>query len=46
LSVSPSPYITLAPTLKEMANFGELVLVLGDHHIPSRAPGIPEKFKK
>ncbi|KAL9183293.1 hypothetical protein ACHAXT_005080 [Thalassiosira profunda] len=26
------------------ANFGELALVLGDHHIPSRATGIPPPF--
>mmetsp|Transcript_11615 Transcript_11615/g.19673 ORF Transcript_11615/g.19673 Transcript_11615/m.19673 type:complete len:199 (+) Transcript_11615:89-685(+) len=29
-----------------MANFGELVLVLGDLHIPERAHAIPDKFKK
>mmetsp|Transcript_32295 Transcript_32295/g.36745 ORF Transcript_32295/g.36745 Transcript_32295/m.36745 type:complete len:192 (+) Transcript_32295:49-624(+) len=29
-----------------MANFGELVLVLGDIHIPLRANAIPEKFKR
>mmetsp|Transcript_14272 Transcript_14272/g.20090 ORF Transcript_14272/g.20090 Transcript_14272/m.20090 type:complete len:199 (-) Transcript_14272:113-709(-) len=29
-----------------MANFGELVLVLGDVHIPHRANTIPEKFKR
>jgi len=29
-----------------MANFGELVLVLGEHHIPSRTSNIPEKFQK
>lgn len=29
-----------------MANFGELVLVLGDLHIPYRASAIPEKFKR
>lgn len=29
-----------------MANFGELVLVLGDHHIPNRANFIPEKFRR
>ena len=29
-----------------MANFGELVLVLGDMHIPHRASAIPEKFKR
>ena len=29
-----------------MANFGELVLVLGDMHIPERANTIPEKFKR
>lgn len=28
------------------ANFGELVLVLGDHHLPSRAISIPDPFKK
>lgn len=27
-----------------MAEFGELVLVLGDLHIPHRAAAIPEKF--
>ncbi|CAM9741430.1 unnamed protein product [Discosporangium mesarthrocarpum] len=27
-------------------DFGELVLVLGDMHIPHRAPAIPEKFRK
>jgi hypothetical protein len=29
-----------------MAGFGELVLVLGDLHIPQRANAIPEKFKR
>lgn len=29
-----------------MANFGELVLVLGDLHIPQRANIIPEQFKR
>jgi vacuolar protein sorting-associated protein 29 len=29
-----------------MAEFGELVLVLGDIHIPHRAAIIPEKFKR
>ena len=29
-----------------MASFGELVLVLGDLHIPQRANMIPEKFKR
>jgi hypothetical protein len=29
-----------------MANFGELVLVLGDLHIPQRTNSIPEKFKR
>jgi hypothetical protein len=29
-----------------MANFGELVLVLGDIHIPERVNAIPEKFKR
>eukprot|EP01083_Nonionella_stella_P304175 1055904_1 len=29
-----------------MANFGELVLVIGDHHIPSRSNVIPEKFRR
>lgn len=29
-----------------MANFGELVLVLGDLHIPQRTSAIPEKFKR
>mmetsp|Transcript_22811 Transcript_22811/g.37015 ORF Transcript_22811/g.37015 Transcript_22811/m.37015 type:complete len:211 (+) Transcript_22811:216-848(+) len=29
-----------------MAGFGELVLVLGDLHIPDRANGIPESFKR
>lgn len=29
-----------------MANFGELVLVMGDLHIPNRASIIPEKFKR
>jgi vacuolar protein sorting-associated protein 29 len=28
-----------------MADFGELVLVLGDLHIPHRAAGIPDAFK-
>lgn len=32
---------------KTMAgDFGELVLVLGDMHIPHREAAIPEKFKK
>ena len=29
-----------------MTEFGELVLVLGDLHIPHRAAAIPEKFKR
>eukprot|EP00542_Grammatophora_oceanica_P019674 CAMPEP_0194046228 /NCGR_PEP_ID=MMETSP0009_2-20130614/20061_1 /TAXON_ID=210454 /ORGANISM="Grammatophora oceanica, Strain CCMP 410" /LENGTH=202 /DNA_ID=CAMNT_0038691435 /DNA_START=91 /DNA_END=699 /DNA_ORIENTATION=+ len=29
-----------------MASFGELVLILGDIHIPQRATVIPEKFKR
>lgn len=29
-----------------MASFGELVLVLGDLHIPERANAIPEQFKR
>eukprot|EP00934_Nitzschia_sp_Nitz4_P003254 Nitzschia sp. Nitz4//scaffold2_size372955//239346//240126//NITZ4_000445-RA/size372955-snap-gene-0.94-mRNA-1//-1//CDS//3329546844//3244//frame0 len=29
-----------------MASFGELVLVLGDLHIPGRASAIPEQFKR
>mmetsp|Transcript_5444 Transcript_5444/g.14747 ORF Transcript_5444/g.14747 Transcript_5444/m.14747 type:complete len:226 (-) Transcript_5444:88-765(-) len=29
-----------------MANFGDLILVLGDYHIPHRASGIHEKFKR
>jgi len=29
-----------------MASFGELVLVLGDCHIPHRSSGIPEQFKR
>lgn len=29
-----------------MANFGELVLILGDLHIPNREAEIPEKFKR
>eukprot|EP00560_Eucampia_antarctica_P006514 CAMPEP_0197824548 /NCGR_PEP_ID=MMETSP1437-20131217/1770_1 /TAXON_ID=49252 ORGANISM="Eucampia antarctica, Strain CCMP1452" /NCGR_SAMPLE_ID=MMETSP1437 /ASSEMBLY_ACC=CAM_ASM_001096 /LENGTH=197 /DNA_ID=CAMNT_0043424211 /DNA_START=15 /DNA_END=608 /DNA_ORIENTATION=+ len=29
-----------------MASFGELVLVLGDFHIPHRASAIPEQFKR
>jgi vacuolar protein sorting-associated protein 29 len=29
-----------------MSNFGELVLVLGDLHIPERAHAIPENFKR
>mmetsp|Transcript_52446 Transcript_52446/g.63193 ORF Transcript_52446/g.63193 Transcript_52446/m.63193 type:complete len:209 (-) Transcript_52446:299-925(-) len=29
-----------------MANFGELVLLMGDIHIPHRATDIPEKFKR
>lgn len=28
------------------ANFGELVLLIGDHHIPSRAFTIPEQFQR
>ncbi len=27
-------------------SFGELVLVVGDLHIPHRAPGIPDKFQR
>ena len=29
-----------------MSDFGELVLVIGDFHIPQRASGIPEKFQR
>ena len=29
-----------------MANFGELVLLLGDLHIPHRSTGIPDKFRR
>lgn len=29
-----------------MGDFGELVLVVGDCHIPHRAAGIPEQFKR
>jgi hypothetical protein len=29
-----------------MAGFGELVLVLGDFHIPQRRNEIPEQFKR
>jgi hypothetical protein len=29
-----------------MAGFGELVLVLGDLHIPQRRNEIPEQFKR
>jgi vacuolar protein sorting-associated protein 29 len=29
-----------------MANFGELVLVIGDHHIGNRAHVIPEEFQR
>ena len=28
------------------SNFGELVLLLGDHHLPSRATAIPEQFQR
>lgn len=31
---------------REMSDFGELVLVIGDFHIPHRATGIPEKFQR
>lgn len=29
-----------------MSDFGELVLVIGDFHIPYRAAIIPEKFQR
>lgn len=29
-----------------MSDFGDLVLVCGDLHVPYRAGGIPEKFQK
>jgi vacuolar protein sorting-associated protein 29 len=29
-----------------MSDFGELVLVVGDAHVPHRAAGLPEKFKR
>lgn len=29
-----------------MASFGELVLVVGDHHLGTRAAEIPEKFRR
>lgn len=29
-----------------MSSFGELVLIVGDHHIPKRANAIPEQFKR
>jgi len=28
------------------SNFGELVLLLGDHHLPSRTTSIPEQFQR
>lgn len=28
------------------SNFGELVLLLGDHHLPSRTSSIPEQFQR
>lgn len=28
------------------SNFGELVLLIGDHHIPSRTTSIPEQFQR
>ena len=32
-------------SLRMAGDFGELVLVLGDSHLPHRATAIPEKFK-
>ena len=32
--------------LAKMAGYGELVLILGDLHMPHRAASIPEKFQK
>jgi putative phosphoesterase len=29
-----------------MGDFGELVLIIGDFHIPHRASGIPDKFQR
>lgn len=29
-----------------MSDYGELVLIVGDFHIPHRAAGIPEKFQR
>lgn len=31
---------------QRMGDYGELVLVLGDLHIPHRAAAIPEKFRR
>jgi hypothetical protein len=42
-----NPIISFAASAEDtMANFGELVLVLGDVHIPQRASAIPDKFKR
>ena len=37
---------TFATASAAMSDFGELVLVIGDFHIPQRASGIPEKFQR
>ncbi len=38
--------IILRSKTQQMSDFGELVLVVGDFHIPHRAAGIPEKFQR
>ncbi len=41
------PLPSIAEILITMAsNFGELVLLLGDHHLPSRTTSIPEQFQR
>ena len=45
-SSSQSRPKTFATALAAMSDFGELVLVIGDFHIPQRASGIPEKFQR
>ena len=45
-SHAPARVPRASPLSRPAADFGELVLVLGDLHIPHRANDIPEKFKK
>jgi vacuolar protein sorting-associated protein 29 len=42
----PPPLLLVLDPSTAMANFGELVLILGDYHIPTRASKVPAAFKR